>query len=243
MANTSAQHASSQTACWRRHPCGHDRAFLLGVVLVQRRGVFGAHGHLCVLGLETGADHRLFYVDEIIGLGQHIDMSLLDCATAMLANQAMNYLATGESPMRKGNDHPNIAPYQVLPTGDGHVILAVGNDRQFQRLCQVIDRPTLAENPNYATNRLRVTNRAALTLELERALSSWTSRNLLEALEAATVPAGPINDLAQVFDDPQVKARGMRQDFDGVPGVRAPFRFSDAAPALHRPAPKLNEDG
>ena len=173
------------------------------------------------------------------GRGQHIDMSLLDCATAMLANQAMNYLATGDSPARRGNDHPNIAPYQALPTADGHVILAVGNDGQFQRFCAVIDRPDLARAPDYATNAQRVANRVALTAELERALAGWTSADLLAALEAATVPAGPINSIGQAFADPQVKARGMVIAPGGVPGVRGPWKFSDAELALDKPAPPL----
>ncbi len=173
------------------------------------------------------------------GLGQHIDMSLLDCATAMLANQAMNFLATGISPMRKGNDHPNISPYQALPTADGHIILAVGNDGQFQRFCAVVARPDLATNPEYATNQLRVSNREALTEQIELALKPWSSADLLTALEAATVPAGPINSIGQAFEDPQIQARGLRIDPEGVPGVRGPWQFSDAELALDLSAPTL----
>jgi crotonobetainyl-CoA:carnitine CoA-transferase CaiB-like acyl-CoA transferase len=173
------------------------------------------------------------------GKGQHIDMSLLDCATAMLANQAMNYLATGNSPMRKGNDHPNIAPYQAVPTADGHIILAVGNDGQFQRFCGVIERPDLAEDARFASNQLRVENRVALTAEIEAALTGWTSADLLAALEAATVPAGPINSIGQAFDDPQIRARGMVIEPEGIRGVRGPWRFSGAELALDRTAPVL----
>ncbi len=173
------------------------------------------------------------------GKGQHIDMSLLDCATSMLANQAMNYLATGESPMRKGNDHPNISPYQVLPTSDGHIILAVGNDGQFQRFCKVIDRPDLAESPDYATNGQRVANRVALTSEMEVSLADWISADLLTALENATVPAGPINSIGQAFDDPQIQARGMVIEPQGVKGVRGPWKFSDAELSLDKTAPVL----
>ncbi|WP_406647116.1 CaiB/BaiF CoA-transferase family protein [Aliisedimentitalea scapharcae] len=173
------------------------------------------------------------------GLGQHIDMSLLDCATALLANQAMNYLATGNSPLRKGNDHPNISPYQVLPTADGHIILAVGNDGQFQRFCRVIERLDLAENPDYASNGLRVSNRDALTAELADSLSNWTSAELLSALEAATVPAGPINSIGQAFEDPQVQARGLVIEPEGIKGVRGPWKFSDAELALDKTAPVL----
>ncbi|MCT4557692.1 MAG: CoA transferase [Pelagimonas sp.] len=173
------------------------------------------------------------------GEGQHIDMSLLDCATAMLANQAMNFLATGNSPMRKGNDHPNISPYQALPVADGHFILAVGNDGQFQRFCAVINRPDLAANPDFTTNGLRVANREALTAELEKTLASWTKADILAALEAATVPAGPINSIGEAFDDPQIQARGLVIEPDGVKGVRGPWKFSGAELALGKTAPTL----
>ncbi|TCL09497.1 crotonobetainyl-CoA:carnitine CoA-transferase CaiB-like acyl-CoA transferase [Shimia isoporae] len=173
------------------------------------------------------------------GKGQHIDMSLLDCATALLANQAMNYLATGESPTRQGNAHPNIAPYQVVPTKDGHIILAVGNDGQFQRACRVLKLPNLAAAPEYATNQSRVSNRAALTAQLEAATRAWTSSDLLEALEAATVPAGPINSVEDALTNPQIQARGMVYEAEGVKGVRGPWSFSDAELALEKAAPKL----
>lgn len=176
------------------------------------------------------------------GKGQHIDMSLLDCATAMLANQAMNFLATGESPMRKGNAHPNIAPYQVLPTADGHFILAVGNDGQFQRFCDVIDRPDLRENPDFTTNQLRVENRVILTTEIERETKKWQKADLLDALEAATVPAGPINSIGEAFDDAQIKHRSMEIAPEGVRGVRGPWVFSDAELALSKSAPVLPKD-
>jgi crotonobetainyl-CoA:carnitine CoA-transferase CaiB-like acyl-CoA transferase len=173
------------------------------------------------------------------GRGQHIDMSLLDCATALLANQAMNYLATGDSPMRKGNDHPNISPYQVLPVSDGHFILAVGNDGQFHRFCKVIGREDLAQHPDYAGNTDRVSNREALTQAMEEALASWTKADILSALEQATVPAGPINAIGEAFDDPQIKARGMEIAPEGIKGVRGPWKFSDAELALSKSAPVL----
>ncbi|WP_299354256.1 CaiB/BaiF CoA-transferase family protein [uncultured Shimia sp.] len=173
------------------------------------------------------------------GKGQHIDMSLLDCATAMLANQAMNFLATGDSPARKGNAHPNITPYQVIATSDGHIILAVGNDGQFQRLCGVLKRGDLAEDARYSSNQLRVENRDALTETLEQETAKWSSSDLLTALEAATVPAGPINAIGETFADPQVIARGMQISPEGVPGVRGPWKFSDAELALDRTAPIL----
>ncbi|MFW8633654.1 CaiB/BaiF CoA transferase family protein [Cribrihabitans pelagius] len=175
------------------------------------------------------------------GRGQHLDMSLLDCATALLANQAMNYLATGESPERLGNAHPNIAPYQVMEVRDGHVILAVGNDGQFQRLCDVLGLSGVKADARFLTNQQRVANRAALTAILEGVLAGWGQAELLAALEAATVPAGPINTVGQAFEDPQIRHRGMQIAPEGVPGVRGPWRFSDAELALERSAPKLAE--
>ena len=150
------------------------------------------------------------------GRGQHIDMSLLDCATALLANQAMNYLATGDSPTRKGNAHPNITPYQVVPTSDGHIIIAVGNDGQYQRLCGVLSRGDLGDNPIYANNQLRLANRDILTAEIESETVKWSGADLLTALEAATVPAGPINAVADTLNDPQIQARGMVIEAEGV---------------------------
>lgn len=173
------------------------------------------------------------------GRGQHIDMSLLDCATAVLANQAMNYLATGDSPSRLGNEHPNIAPYQVMAVKDGHVILAVGNDGQFQRLCDVLGLAGVKADARFATNQLRVENRTALTAVLEAVIGGWEQAGLLAALEAATVPAGPINTIGQAFDDPQIQHRDMQIKPEGIPGVRGPWRFSDAELALEKSAPKL----
>lgn len=173
------------------------------------------------------------------GRGQHIDMSLLDCATAVLANQNMNYLATGTSPTRMGNEHPNIAPYQVMAVRDGHVILAVGNDGQFSRLCEVLNMAGLAADPRFASNQLRVANRGDLTPMLAAALAQWGQADLLAALEAATVPAGPINTIGQAFDDPQIQHRQMQIAPEGVPGVRGPWVFSDAELALEKSAPIL----
>ncbi|AHD08425.1 CaiB/BaiF CoA transferase family protein [Phaeobacter gallaeciensis] len=173
------------------------------------------------------------------GRGQHIDMSLLDCATAVLANQNMNYLATGTSPTRMGNEHPNIAPYQVMAVRDGHIILAVGNDGQFARLCEVLNMAGLASDPRFASNQLRVANRGDLTPMLAAALAQWGQVDLLAALEAATVPAGPINTIGQAFDDPQIRHRQMQIAPEDVPGVRGPWVFSDAELALEKSAPIL----
>lgn len=173
------------------------------------------------------------------GRGQHLDMSLMDCATALLANQAMNQLATGQPPLRQGNAHPNIAPYQVFEASDGHLIIAVGNDGQFARLCEALDLPGTAEDPRFVSNAARVAHREALTRVLSDRVAAWSVADLLQALEDRGVPAGPINTLDQVFADPQVLARGLQIAPDGIAGVRGPWRFSDADLALDRTAPIL----
>ena len=180
---------------------------------------------------------------DTTGRGQHIDMSLLDVATAVTANQAMNYLTTGNVPGRIGNTHQNLAPYQVFDCLDGWIIIAVGNDAQFQRLCGVLECPDLAEDDRFQTNEARVTHREPLTEALTAATVTWSKSNLLAACEGAGVPAGPINDLAEVFSDPQIVARGMQSEPEGVPTVRSPFVFSDAELSLDRASPKLDQDG
>lgn len=177
----------------------------------------------------------------VTGKGQQIDMALMDVATAIMANQNMNYLATGKAPAKMGNAHPNLAPYAVFDCADGWIILATGNDGQYRKLCAILGLETLADAPNYLTNADRIRNRVALTETLTAATRNWTKADLLAACEAKGVPAGPINDLADVFADPQIIARKMRLDLGGVPGVRSPFTFSDATLALDRPAPKLGE--
>ena len=175
------------------------------------------------------------------GEGQLIDLALLDTMGAMLANQAMNYLASGVAPRRLGNAHPNIAPYQTFPVADGHVIVAVGNDAQFARLCQVLDLNPLAEDTRFATNAARVLNRAELERELAAKTRLWPRDRLLAALEKAVVPAGPINTVADLFHDPQFVARNMRIDLQGIPGVRSPIGLSRSGLSLKRRAPRLDE--
>ena len=182
------------------------------------------------------------HMRQSTGLGQHIDMSLLDVATAFMANQAMNYLTTGAAPERIGNAHQNLTPYQVFDCADGWIIIATGNDGQYQRLCKLLALEDMGFAPEYLTNAKRIENRSEMTRRLTEATMQRSKADLLAACEAAGVPAGPINDLAEVFDDPQVKARDTQLELDGVPGVRPPFRFSDADVALERPAPKLGED-
>ena len=176
------------------------------------------------------------------GVGQHIDMALLDCAVSITGNQGMNYLTTGKAPQRLGNAHPNLTPYEVFETSDGHIIIATGNDGQYQRLCRLLGLDDMAEAPAYLKNADRVANRPEMLRRLKGATSQRTREDLLAACEANNVPAGPINDLADVMADPQVIARGMQIELDGVPGLRSPFTFSGAEMALHRPAPKLGED-
>jgi crotonobetainyl-CoA:carnitine CoA-transferase CaiB-like acyl-CoA transferase len=175
------------------------------------------------------------------GRGQHIDMALLDVATSIMANQAMNFLATGTAPRKMGNAHPNLAPYAVFDCADGWIILATGNDAQYRRLCTLLRLPGMAAAPEFATNADRIANRAAMTEGLADATRHWSKADLLAACEAEGVPAGPINDLAEVFADPQIVHRGLKITVQGVPGVRSPFTFSDATLALDRPAPKLGE--
>ncbi|THD83727.1 CoA transferase [Aliigemmobacter aestuarii] len=175
------------------------------------------------------------------GEGQQIDMALMDVACSIMANQAMNYLATGRAPQKMGNAHPNLAPYAVFDCADGWLILATGNDGQYRKLCAILGLDGMAEAPDFLTNADRIANRAEMTRRLTEATRRWTKADLLAACEAQGVPAGPINDLAEVFADPQIVARGMQLDLDGVPGVRSPFAFSGADLALSRPAPKLGE--
>ncbi len=175
------------------------------------------------------------------GKGQHIDMSLLDCSVALLANQATYHLNTGKNPPRMGNTHAQVAPYGVFPVSDGHVILAPANDRLFTRIVSMLGRGDLAEDPRFASNAARVENAAALDAEIANATASWTKDALLRACAQNGVPAGPINQLDEVFADPQVIMRGLRVDLGGMPGVRSPFAFSDAELALDHPSPMLGE--
>ncbi|WP_371224934.1 CaiB/BaiF CoA transferase family protein [Roseovarius sp. 2305UL8-3] len=180
---------------------------------------------------------------QVTGKGQQIDMALMDVAVSVTANQAMNYLSTGQAPGRLGNFHPNLSPYQVFDCADGFIIIATGNDPQYQRLCALLGCAELAEDTRFLTNADRVSRRDELSDLLTAYTKTFTKSDLLQACEDKGVPAGPINDLQEVFDDPQVQARGMQINPDGVPGVRSPFRFSDADLALNRPSPKLDEDG
>jgi crotonobetainyl-CoA:carnitine CoA-transferase CaiB-like acyl-CoA transferase len=200
-------------------------------------GVYSAVGVLAALAQR-----------EKSGRGCLVDTSLLDSQVGVLANQALNYLASGEPPQRIGNAHPNVVPYQVFATADGHVIIAVGNDRQFAKLCAVIGDPSLAENPACKTNSDRLNNRPALIARLSELIGRFSRDDLLARLEEVQVPSGPINMLDQVFNDPQVKHRGMQLDLPSaaakggsIPGVRTPIILDDAPMASPKPAPRLGE--
>ena len=181
------------------------------------------------------------------GLGQHIDLSLLDVQVAAMANQAMNYLATGNSPGRLGNAHPNIVPYQAFATADSYLILAVGNDGQFQRFCDVAGRPDLASDDRFATNQARVANRETLLPVIIELMKTQPRDWWLANLEAVSVPCGPINTLAQVFADPQVQSRELQRELNQtelgkVPSVANPIRFSESAVQYNKAPPSLGAD-
>jgi len=183
---------------------------------------------------------------DVTGTGQHIDMALLDVTAASMANQALNFLVSGTAPGRMGNAHPNIVPYQSFATADHHVIVAVGNDRQFTRFCDVGGRPELATDPRYADNAGRVRNRDELVPILEDMMRSRPRADWLAGLEAVGVPCGPINDLEQLFDDPQIQSRERRIELPHplagtVPNVANPIHFSDADLAYTHAAPLLGQ--
>ena len=180
------------------------------------------------------------------GLGRYIDVALLDVQVAMLANVGMNYLTSEALPERWGNAHPNIVPYQAFETGDGQLVVAVGNNGQFASFCQVLGKPEWSLDPRFATNPARVAHRAQLIPLIEACLQQREAVELAQALEAANVPCGPINNLAQVFADPQVQARAMRVDVPhpsagSVPQVRHPVRFSGDATAPMLAPPTLGQ--
>jgi crotonobetainyl-CoA:carnitine CoA-transferase CaiB-like acyl-CoA transferase len=180
---------------------------------------------------------------ERSGRGQHLDLALLDTQVGILANQGMNYLATGVPPGRIGNAHPNIVPYQPFRTKDGDVILACGNDNLFNRFCEVAGCPELPKDPRFATNAKRVENREEITRLLAEIFAKRTTRDWCDALEAAGVPNGPINNLKQVFEEPQVVARGMRIELEHatagkVPLIASPMKFS-GTPLEYRDAPPV----
>ncbi|TPM54986.1 CoA transferase [Mesorhizobium sp. B2-2-4] len=198
-------------------------------------------GLYSVIAIQAALRHA-----EKTGEGQHIDMALFDTQISALGNQNLNYIVSGKSPVQMGNAHMNIAPYEVLPVRDGHIILAVGNDGQFARFCAVVGLDELPGNADFATNPARVANRAALRERIVEALKTTDRDPLLAKLEAASVPASPINTIGQMFADPQAIARGMRLDLDDghgnlLPSVRAPMIMSETPLVYERPSPRLGE--
>ncbi|MDQ1198945.1 CaiB/BaiF CoA-transferase family protein [Agrobacterium sp. SORGH_AS 787] len=180
------------------------------------------------------------------GQGQHIDMALLDVQSAVLANQNMNYLISGRPPVRLGNAHPNISPYEVVPTADGFLILAVGNDGQFKRLCKILGIDAVADDERYATNKARVAHKLDVRQIVSTETLKWMKRDLLTACESNAVPAGPINSIEEMFADPQIQARGLRIDLEAadgtvIPGVRTPIVLSETPLRYDRPSPRLGE--
>lgn len=199
-------------------------------------------GLYAAVGILAALHHR-----ERTGEGQHIDLALLDVQVACLANQALNYLVSGVAPKRMGNAHPNIVPYQDFPTADGDMILAIGNDAQFARFCGIAGHPEWAHDARFATNAARVEHRAELIPLIRQATVMKTTDAWIAALEAANVPCGPINDLARVFADPQVRHRGMalRLPQSGgvdVPQVANPLKLSTTPVDYRRAPPALGAD-
>jgi glutaryl-CoA transferase len=185
---------------------------------------------------------------EKTGRGGYVDAALVDSTVGTLAFQALNYLVSGELPKRIGNAHPNLVPYQEFPVADGRIIIATGNDAQFVKLCGILGAPELAKDPTYKDNKGRVEHRAELVAKLCALTSRMKREDLLDKLEAAGIPAGPINDLQQVFADPQVVHRGMRLELKSpaakggvIPGIRTPIMVDGAPMASPRPSPRLGE--
>ena len=199
-------------------------------------GLYGCIGVLAALR------HR-----EATGQGQQIDIGMLDTHVAWLANQGMNYLATGENPKRLGNDHPNIVPYQVFPSADGHIVLSIGNDPTFARFCNGFGLEHLLQDERFATNAARVTNRQLVTDTLTPVLQGQPTDWWVDRLEAAKIGCGPINTLEKVFADPHVQARGVVVQMphpaspDGVKVIANPVRLSETPADYHLPPPMLGE--
>ena len=210
----------------------------IGVALADiLTGVYG------VVGIQAALANR-----ERTGDGQQVDMALFDVMVGVLANQALNYFVSGQVPHRIGNAHPNIVPYQTFAVSDGHVMIAVGSDAQFAKLCAVIGRVDLSNDGNYQTNAGRVTHREPLIRQLRDEMKGWQRDELLARLEAVGVPAGPINTLEDVFCDLQIIARKMRLDLPSesaaggrVAGLRTPIRLSATNLSLERASPRLGE--
>jgi crotonobetainyl-CoA:carnitine CoA-transferase CaiB-like acyl-CoA transferase len=189
-----------------------------------------------VIGVQAALAER-----DRSGRGQHVDLSLFDTGVSVLANQASNFLIGGIEPKRLGNAHPNIAPYQVFPASDGHLIVTCGNDRQFASLCVVLGLSDMATSNKFATNADRVANRAELTDMITAKTLTRTRSDLIDALEQAKVPAGPINRVSEALADPQAIARGIQVEADGISGLGTPIKFSRSSKTEDRSAPMLGQ--
>ncbi|WP_120495298.1 CaiB/BaiF CoA-transferase family protein [Kiloniella sp. EL199] len=208
----------------------------VGVAVVDLfSGMYGVTGILAAL-----------FKRERTGRGDHIDIALMDCQAAMLANQATNYLVSDKVPHRRGNAHPNISPYEVFETSDGFMILAVGNDRQFEAFCSVAGCMELAENPKYLTNTARVENRAQLVPLVQNVLKEKPTDFWITSLEAVKVPCGSINDLSQVFSDPHIQQRGILKEYAHPGGVKqqlvsTPIKYGQAKSGAELSPPMLGQ--
>ncbi len=207
---------------------------------------------MAVADLTTGMNATIAILSALhhrtkTGEGQQIDMALLDVQVSWLGNQALNYFCSGEIPKRTGEYHPNLVPYQPFPTSDGQVIIAIGNNGQFARFCEAAGRADLAEDPKFATNPQRVANREELVAIICELTRTRTSRDWMESLVQVNVPCGPIQNIAEVFEDPQVKARGMKIELEHpqvgkVPGIANPIKFSRTQQVYAKAPPLLGED-
>lgn len=195
-------------------------------------------GLYSVIGIQAALAMR-----ERTGRGQHVDMALLDCSVGLLASQATHYLTTGENPPRMGNEHAQVSAYGVFPVADGEVVLAPANDGLFRKLLALLGREDLLGEEKFASNEARLANRAELDVMIAAETRKWQLDELLADCAEDGIPAGRVNAIDAVFEDPQVRARGMRIDLDGIPGVRSPFTFSEGELALDHPSPRKGEHG
>ena len=195
-------------------------------------------GLYSVIGIQAALAMR-----ERTGRGQHVDMALLDCSVGLLASQATHYLTTGENPPRMGNEHAQVSAYGVFPVADGEVVLAPANDGLFRKLLALLGREDLLGEEKFGSNEARLANRAELDVMIAAETRKWQLDELLADCAEDGIPAGRVNAIDAVFEDPQVRARGMRIDLDGIPGVRSPFTFSEGELALDHPSPRKGEHG
>ena len=195
-------------------------------------------GLYSVIGIQAALAMR-----QRTGRGQHVDMALLDCSVGLLASQATHYLTTGQNPPRMGNEHAQVSAYGVFPVADGEVVLAPANDGLFRKLLALLGREDLLGEEKFASNEARLANRAELDAMIAAETRKWQLDELLADCAEDGIPAGRVNEIDAVFEDPQVRARGMRIDLDGIPGVRSPFTFSEGELALDHPSPRKGEHG